>query len=416
LFAWLVTKVRFFKDSGLSPAQLIIFFLLKVMAGIFYGWIGVYYGELAQMVDTWAYHYESLREYELLRHNPSEFFHSIFRNTYEDGYSKFLSTENSWWNDLKGTILVKLMAILNLLTTGHYYINVIFYSFLTLFGPVAVYRVMKDLFPSNRMAVLIATFLVPSFLYWTSGIHKDGLIFVGFGLIVYHFYFGFKESRWPWYRIAFILLGLLMVLALRNFLIITMIPALVAWVLSRKLRYPPIYIYLAVYSLFILFFFTARYMSPRLDFPQAVTVRQQEFLQLRGGSAVDVDRIEPSVKSFVVNAPQAFSLSVLRPYPADVKHLLSLAAALEINLLLLLFVAFLLWRKKQTGLTPFILFCLFLSFSLLMMIGYTVNFLGAIVRYRSLVLPFLVVPMVAQIDWRRIGGWMTNHITIKNNV
>jgi hypothetical protein len=416
LFAWLVTKVKFFKDSGLSPAQLIIIFLLKVMAGIFYGWIGVYYGELAQMVDTWAYHYESLREYELLRSNPPEFFRSIFRNTYEGGYEKFLSTENSWWNDLKGTFLVKIMALLNLLSTGHYYINVVFYSFISLFGPVAVYRVMRDLFPANRMAVLVATFLVPSFLYWTSGIHKDGLIFVGFGLIVYHFYFGFKDSRWPLHRILLILLGLILVLALRNFLIITIIPALIAWAVSRKLRYPPIAIYLAIYALFILFFFTARYVDPRLDFPEAVAVRQQEFLQLRGGSAVAVDRIEPTLHSFIVNAPQAFSLSVLRPYPGDVRHLLSLAASLEINFLLLLFVAFLVWRKKQTGLTPFMLFCIFLSFSLLMMIGYTVNFLGAIVRYRSLVLPFLVIPVMAQIDWKRVSGLLTNDIRNKNNM
>ncbi len=74
LFAWLVTKVKFFTNAGLTPAQLIICFLLKVLAGIFYGWIGVYYGELAQMVDTWAYHYESLTEYQLLLEDPSRFF------------------------------------------------------------------------------------------------------------------------------------------------------------------------------------------------------------------------------------------------------------------------------------------------------------------------------------------------------
>jgi len=58
LFSWLIIKVPFFKKSGLTPAQLIIIFLLKVIAGIFYGWIGVYYGNLAQMVDTWMFHYE----------------------------------------------------------------------------------------------------------------------------------------------------------------------------------------------------------------------------------------------------------------------------------------------------------------------------------------------------------------------
>ncbi len=416
LFAWLVTRVPFFKRSGLTSSQLIIVFLLKVMAGIIYGWIGLYYGEMAQMVDTWAYHLESLQEYELLKNNPAEFVQSIFRNTYEGGYENFLSTENSWWNDLKATFFIKIIAIMNLLTGGAYYVNVIIYSFLTLFGPVAVYRVMQDLFPKKKVAVLLATFLVPSFLYWTSGLHKDGLIFVGLGLIAFHMYFGFREQRFPFYRIAYILLGMLLILALRNFLVITLIPAMVAWVISERSKTRPIIVFSAIYLVFISFFFLARYAYPKLDFPEAVVVKQKEFLKLKGGSAVKVKELEPRFASFAANAPQAFSLTVLRPYPSDIRHLLSLAAALEVIFLLLLFAAFLVWRTNGTVSPPFILFCVFLSFSVLMMIGYTVHFLGAIVRYRSIILPFLIVPMIARIDWRRINELLFGNIENNNNI
>ena len=91
LFAWLVTKIKFFKNSGLSNSQLIILFLLKVMAGIFYGWIGIYYGQMAQMIDTWAYHQVSLQEYHLLTTHPLQFLTNV-QNTYEDGYTNFLTT------------------------------------------------------------------------------------------------------------------------------------------------------------------------------------------------------------------------------------------------------------------------------------------------------------------------------------
>ncbi|MEJ7913789.1 MAG: hypothetical protein WKF70_11590, partial [Chitinophagaceae bacterium] len=209
LFAWLVTKVGFFIRSGLSSSQLIIFFLLKVLAGIFYGWIGVYYGELAQMVDTWAYHYESLNEYHLLINDPSVFFLNLLGTTYESGYAGFFASQDSWWNDLKGNALLKLLAIFNVFSLGNYYVNVIFYSFLTLFGPIAFYRIMKEIYPSRQLAVLLATFLVPSFLYWTSGIHKDGVIFLGLAIVLYHFYFAVQEKKLLWYRPVFILLGLL---------------------------------------------------------------------------------------------------------------------------------------------------------------------------------------------------------------
>src|SRR5690349_19223865 len=176
LFAWLITKVKFFTKAGFTNSQLIIIFLLKVMAGIFYGWIGIYYGQMAQMIDTWAYHVESLQEYKLLIAHPVDFFTSLFHSNYQDGYTNFLVSHNSWWNDVKRDFLIKVLAIFNLFSFGNYYVNVIYYSFLSLFGPIAIYRVMKDVFPAKKIPVLVTSFLVPSFLYWTSGLHKEGLI------------------------------------------------------------------------------------------------------------------------------------------------------------------------------------------------------------------------------------------------
>src|SRR5947208_1887988 len=148
---WRATKLlfnqfKFFTQSGLSKPQLVIIFLVKVMAGIFYGWIGVYYGKMAKMVDTWAYHYESLQECAMLKSDPLAFFSSIFHTNYNNGYLKFLSTHNSWWNDVKATFLIKVMAIFDLFSFGHYYVNVIFYSFISLFGSVALYKIMRTVF------------------------------------------------------------------------------------------------------------------------------------------------------------------------------------------------------------------------------------------------------------------------------
>ena len=413
LFSWLVTKTKFFTASGLTTSQLVIIFLLKVMAGILYGWIGVYYGEMAQMTDTWGYHYESLSETKLLKQDPNAFFNSIFQNTYHDGYTKFLAVENSWWNDLKGTFFVKTLAVLNLASFGNYYVNVVFYSFLTMFGPIALYRVMKDEFPNRKLPILVAIFLIPSVLYWTSGVHKDGVIFVGLAFAIYHIYYGLQTGQFSFFRIIAIFFALLLVLALRNFLIIPILPALFAWMVAHRLKKRPLLVFATVYSVFIVLFFTARFIHPRLNFPEEVVARQEAFLSLGGGSAVAVDKLEPTIQSFFTNLFQAFSLSTIRPYPGDVRHLLSLAASVEINILLLLFVIFLFWHRPLSRLTPFQAFCLFFSFSVLLMIGYSVNILGAIVRYRSIVLSLLLVPVMANIDWQRVGRTFVGNIENK---
>lgn len=416
LFSWLVTKIKFFNRSGFTSSQLVIIFLLKVMAGIFYGWIGVYYGQTAQMIDTWAYHLQGLGEYKLLVSHPVDFFTSLFHNSYEGGYTNFLNSQNSWWNDVKANFFIKLMAIFDLFSFGNYYVNVIFYSFLTLLGPMAIYRVMKDVFPSQKIPVLIACFLIPSFLYWTSGLHKEGLIFVGLSLLIYHFYFGFKEKKFPIYRVLLILLGFSLVLILRNFLILPLLPPLIAWTISQNSRFKPVFIYTLVFVVFLTLFFTVKYIVPGIDLPQSVVTKQKEFIELEGGhSSVTVNELRPTFTSFLVNAPQAFSLSILRPYPSDVRHLLSLAAALEIALVLLLFLVFLFWMREKIMLSPLLLFCMFFSVGVLFMIGYSVNNLGAIVRYRSIVLPLLLVPIVAEIKWNRINELIFQNIKNENN-
>jgi hypothetical protein len=417
LFAWLVTKVKFFTLTGLSKAQLIIIFLLKVMAGIFYGWIGIYYGGLAQMQDTWSYHTNSIGEYHLLFNNPHEYFTNLFHDPYESGVSKFFETTGSYWSDLKGNLFIKILSLLNIFSFGQYYVNVIFYSFITLFGAIAIYRVMSDVYPGRKQVILLATFLVPSFLYWTSGIHKEGLIFTGVSLIVYCIYFGNKEKKFGIKRILCLVTGLLMILALRNFLIIILVPALVAWLLANRRPKYGFAIFSSLYLLFGILFFTLRYINPKLDFPQAVVNKQKEFKQLQAGSStIPMNDLEPTALSFLKNTPQAINLSTIRPYPKDVRHILSLAAAIEINVLLLIFLLFLFVRKNGINNKNIIYFCVFFSMTVLLAIGFSVNNLGAIVRYRSVIMPLVVIPMAAQIDWKRLGNMFSNNIMNKNNI
>lgn len=417
LFAWLVTKIKFFTRADLSKSQLIILFLLKIMAGIFYGWIGVYYGGLAQMSDTWGYHAHSINEYKLLLNNPGEYFTNLFRNPYQGGLSKFFDTTDSYWNDLKGNFFIKILSVFNLLSFGNYYVNVIFYSFITLLGPVATFRVMTDIFKGKKNIILLTSFLIPSFLYWSSGLHKEGLIYTGISLIVYCFYFSAKEKKISFKRISGIIIGLLLVLTLRNFIIVILVPALIAWLIAIKWSQYSLRIFLSVYMLFGILFFTIRYLDSRFDLPQAVVNKQQEFINLEGGhSTIPIKQLKPTIISFIKNTPQAITLSAVRPYPNDVHHVLSLAAAIEINLLLLMFVVFLFFRLRNHTFSSTLHFCVFFSFSLLLAIGFSNNNLGAIVRYRSVIFPLLIIPIAAQINWGNLKVLRIFNIKNINNI
>jgi hypothetical protein len=226
---------------------------------------------------------------------------------------------------------------------------------------------------------------------------------------VYCIYFGLKEKRFGAKRIAVILLGLLILLSLRNFLVAIIVPAMLAWILADRRPKYGLAIFASLYLLFGILFFTVRYINPKFDFPQAVVNKQKEFIKLQGGSTIPIKELKPNAISFLKNTPQAINLSTLRPYPSDVRHILSLAAAIEIDSLLLMFVLFLFWRTNGLRSKNLIYFCLFFSFSLLLAIGFSVNNLGAIVRYRSIFIPLLVVPMASQIDWNRILSFFSGN-------
>ena len=404
--SWLLTRIRFFQKSEISKSQLILLYLLKIAAGIFYGWIGIYYGRTAHMTDTWFYHVGGLQEQSLLLENPGRFFSELIIDPYEGGRWKLLGTHDSYWNDLKANALLKGLALLNMITGGHYNVNILFYNFFGLFGSIAFYRVLVDRFPAQKIAVALGTFLTPSVLFWTSGIHKEGILFTALGMIVYSVYFSFKESAWTLRRISALITGLILILIFRNHLLVALLPALLVWAILNKKGKQLALTTSMVYTAFIFLFFLSSHLDPRIDLPQAVATKQQEFLQLKGKSSVQVDTLRSTPIGFLANLPQAIDLSLTRPHLADVRHLLSLAAALEVIAWFLVFGIWLFYRDRNIAWPSKAIDYFFIGFSLsvTLLIGFSINNIGAIARYRSIVTIPLFVPLLAQINWRKFIG------------
>jgi hypothetical protein len=400
LFIWLLQKIPFFRNSGLSQRQVQMVFLFKVFAGILYGWVGIYYSQHGQVVDSWWLHYQGLKEQTLLHNKPGAFFSELFRNNYRHGFGRFLSSRESWWNDLHSNLFIKILALLDEITLGHYFVNVLFFAFSTMAGPLGIYRIFIQIYPERKKLVFAGAFLVPSYLFWTSGIFRDAPVALALGLVLYCFYQGLKD-RWKPKYVLTIILGLLALLVFRNFLVVVLIPALIAWWIAARSRFHPLAVFGTLYLVYGLVFFCIRFLVPALDFPQMAVEKQQDFFTLIGNSKIPVPRLTPDFSSFLANSPHALTLLLLRPWPGDVYNGFILLASLETYALLALF-GWWLWRHtRHNRIDPFVAFCLFFSFTLFLMIGFTVNFLGAMVRYRSLVLPLLVTPMLGSLLYKR---------------
>lgn len=401
LFTWLVSRMSFFKLSGINNKAWIALFILKVAAGIAYGYVLSSSNYYQTISDTWKFHAESLKETQLLYHQPWEYFTNLFHNPYEGGYFKFFSTSDSYWNDLKFNSFTKLISIFNVFTFGNYYTNVIFYSFLTFFGTAAFIKTMVAIFKTNPYLIMASVALLPSFAFWCNGIHKDGLIFTGIAIFIYLFHKANNDGGYNARNITAMILSLLLVLPLRNALFIGVLPAALAWVLAERFPAKRWWIFAGIVVGGVVLFFSASYISYRLNLPMSIVTRQQEFMKLKANSAIPMTILEPTFSSFLNNLPQAFNHGFCRPYLSEAKSLFYWPAALEVVLFWILFVLMLFRPIKPFYLPNVVIFCWLVALIILVVIGYTVPYLGAIVRYKSLVLPFLFTPMIGLIDWKK---------------
>ncbi len=395
--SWVVTKC--FKASGLSAKWLAALFVMKVVVGVLYGFIHANY---VQGADTWSIHDWSLRHYRLLLNDPLKFFTSWRGNGLENeneiaqSFSDVFGSDHSAWNYLKSVVLMKAEAILNLFSFGHYYVNVVLYAFLTFGGYIAFYRGLLYFYPGSRITSLIAAFLVPSCLFWTSGMYKDGIIFMLFGYIVYYMSLLAQRRQGLLGLFTKMIVCIAVIFILRNYIALTLIPCLIAWWLSIYNPGKRAWFFNGIFLIGLLLFFFIPAFFPALDLPQFLVNRRNEFLALPANSALPVNDLQPTFIGYLKSLPQAFDHGFLRPYLWENKGVFYIPFALELIAFYGLAIYYLL--KKKVGVNPlqqsFFLFALFFLASNWLLLGYTSPIIGALVRYKSIFMPLIMAHLL----------------------
>lgn len=406
VFCWWITHIGFFKKSGLPNKILITLFLVRILSLIVGCSVNLY---ILSNSDSVVFHQMGVEQFHLLFKSPQQYFTDIFQSSYTTGYSRLLDDTYSYWNNLRTNLLSKMLSIFDLFSFRNFWINTLFYNFLVFFGCVALYKVFIKIFPKSFYAIIFCIFILPSALFYSAMIHRDGLILLSVSMIIYHLFFLMNEGTIAWKRIIIVILFLILIFLLRNFVFITLIPALVAWIIAQKFPKNAFISFIITYAITGILFFSSGFISARTNLPQYVSLRQQSFIEIgkAGNSTINIQPLHPTFKSFLNNAPEAVNHTLFRPYLTEISRHQNLPFALEILLFEILFLIFIFYHKKIFPINPLIYFCVFFSLSIFLMIGYTVPIIGAIVRYRSIYFIFLMLPVVGYINWQKISRIIT---------
>ena len=395
VIAWFMKR----KSFPLGNKEIFLVFGVKVVAGCLYGYIFISFfgGD-----DTWLYHRNSLEEYQKLIKDPLHFISELSPASAIAGSNGFWQAIAFYIMDLENGIMAKMLGLFNFFSRGNYYINVVFFNFISFWGQYWLFATLVKKYPLKRTALFVAIFFIPPVVFWLSGIRAEGILIFFFGLLIASFSKWLQTSRIKTLLLVFVSLSGIVIF--RNVLFLLLLPALTGWFISEKFSRRAIPVFLTVYGISILLFFGSIFISQDKNLPSVVVNRQQEFFMKHGQTRYSLDSLQPGPLSFITIAPQSINNTFFRPYIWEAKGAFQLLSALEVIMLWFLFIVFLIYKDpdwKKTARDPLLIFLFLFSVSLYLFIGYTVPFPGAIVRYRILPELFLIMLLTTLINWRK---------------
>ena len=136
-FVWVLSRWSKKYPGALSTKEIAFAFGLKILSGILYGYIFLvlYKGD-----DTWYFHNGSLEEKEKLLNHPFQFFADFNPIPAFERNESFAQGWYYYLSDLEFWLLSKPMAIVNLISHGNYYVNLVFFNFIVFWGQLWLFQ------------------------------------------------------------------------------------------------------------------------------------------------------------------------------------------------------------------------------------------------------------------------------------
>ncbi len=357
----------------------------KLFLGGLYGYIFLhkYNGD-----DTWRFFFESREQTDLLLHRPQAFFDELL-----PGYSLQLAGNKPvtaiflYIEHFENWFMIKLLGVLNLFSGRNYYIDLMLFDFLTLAGPLLLYKMLYTRYPGKRGMYFLLLFFVPTITFWCSGIRAEAVLLFFSTWAVYQVIRCAENPSFK--KLLLIIVAVTGVLLFRAAWVPVFSISLLALYLSlRRSDENPVW-FRRLWIAGILLFFLS-FLLPAAYRPAAALVqKQRDYFALTGNTRYALDSLDLHPLSFIRVFPQAVANSSFRPYPWEGKGLLQSLSAAESVLLITGIVYFFLSTRRRVR-DPLLWFFLFYGVTQIIAAGYLIPFPGALVRYRSIPLLFLL--------------------------
>ncbi len=377
--------------------------ILKVMATIAFFLIYSFYEPYKTGNDSLVYYNDGETLFNLAKTNKMSFI-KLLTGVSINAEDELNTKQMNYWNRPYDSVvpndnrtIIRINALLHFLSFNNYLVHLILMSFLSFIGLMAIYKSVLCCCFEHRWKAILPIFIIPSTLFWSSGNIKEPIFVLALGLSLFYY---FKISKK--FKITSVLLFILsmwLLLNIKSYVFMLLTPLLFAhFSYSRIKKFNALVYYLASFGLWIGLGLIVAFIKPSYSFVYLIYAKNIDFINMLSvhgsGSTFTIPVLENSFWSIVYHSPEALFNALTRPWIWEANIWPKQLAATENIILLVVAIFFLLtmkWKSIKTN--NFFWLSMFFAISLLILSGLVTPNMGALVRYKSLALPFLFLAL-----------------------
>lgn len=289
-------------------------FMLKVSCGFFLTWIYTRYYTDRQSADIFKYYDDARIMFSAFEHGRYEdFFRMVFGFSNDNPYfdANYYNHMNHWYRHYDfGTYndnhtIIRFNALAMVISFGSFHAHTVFMCFISLFGLTALYKAFSGFLPNREKVLFVSVFLLPSVLFWASGVLKEGIMLFALGFLFHSFFNLLIEKRRILSNLIMLGFSVFLLIINKQYLLIAAAPALACFLLVHVFTISkPFLFYLGIYAIaaFGVYAYTAKFSEENVL--QTLSLKQRDFIAVsKGGVFIQNDkifvRIAPDKKEFL---------------------------------------------------------------------------------------------------------------------
>lgn len=278
---------KFAKIEGLNKWDLAIAFSIKSLASIVFIYIFTYYYGIGYLYyDSGMYISDAKILNQVFYDSPIDYFKLLSGIGENKELVEFHLKGTAIWSQPNSILrddaknIIRINSVIHFFSFNNIYIHFIIFNLLSFFGILQIFLYFKKFIKTNKRIFFFTLILLPSFLFWGSGVLKEPMVIFSYGVLFWVLRKPFKQKIVNFFLL---ILSICLILNFKAYVLASLfLPIL--FLISAKHLFVKFNIY-AILVIQVLTIIASFFILPQQwqHFTDSVTVKQFDFNNITKG-------------------------------------------------------------------------------------------------------------------------------------